>query len=102
MDATTRELAAGFLSAGVAKAAGRFDHAERGVRWAQIALVLTRIGAVLVPLSTLPTGLELIAQLRVASVRYHDRGGGVRATTTSTTYIRTRRNCLRSRPSGAR
>ena len=48
---------------------GRFDHAER-VRWAQIALALTRIGAVLVPLSTLLTGPELIAQLRVASVRY--------------------------------
>ena len=41
-----------------------------GVRWAQIAIALTRIGAVLVPLSTLLTGPELVAQLEVASVRY--------------------------------
>ena len=35
-----------------------------GVRWVQIAIALTRIGAVLVPLSTLLTGPELVAQLR--------------------------------------
>ena len=41
-----------------------------GVRWVQIALALTRIGAVLVPLSTLLQPRELVAQLRVASVTY--------------------------------
>lgn len=70
LDATTRELAAGFLSAGVAKGSRVGLIMPNGVRWAQIALALTRIGAVLVPLSTLLTGPELIAQLRVASVRY--------------------------------
>ena len=41
-----------------------------GVRWVQIAVALTRIGAVLVPLSTLLQAPELVAQLRVASVQY--------------------------------
>ncbi len=38
--------------------------------WVQTALALTRIGAVLVPLSTLLAPRELVAQLRVASVQY--------------------------------
>ena len=41
-----------------------------GARWVQIALALTRIGAVLVPLSTLLAPRELVAQLRVASVQF--------------------------------
>ena len=40
-----------------------------GVQWVQIAVALTRIGAVLVPLSTLLQPPELVAQLRVASVQ---------------------------------
>jgi acyl-CoA synthetase (AMP-forming)/AMP-acid ligase II len=40
------------------------------VQWVQIAVALTRIGAVLVPLSTLLQAPELIAQLRVASVQF--------------------------------
>ena len=36
----------------------------------RIALALNRIGAVLVPLSTLLTGRELAAQLRTAAVQY--------------------------------
>ena len=40
-----------------------------GVRWVQIAIALTRIGAVLVPLSTLLAARELVAQLRTASVQ---------------------------------
>jgi acyl-CoA synthetase (AMP-forming)/AMP-acid ligase II len=39
------------------------------VQWVQIAVALTRIGAVLVPLSTLLQPPELVAQLRVASVQ---------------------------------
>ncbi len=38
--------------------------------WVQTAIALTRIGAVLVPLSTLLAPPELVAQLRVASVQY--------------------------------
>jgi acyl-CoA synthetase (AMP-forming)/AMP-acid ligase II len=40
------------------------------VRWVQIAIALTRIGAVLVPLSTLLAAGELVAQLRTASVQF--------------------------------
>jgi acyl-CoA synthetase (AMP-forming)/AMP-acid ligase II len=39
------------------------------VQWVQIAVALARIGAVLVPLSTLLKPPELVAQLRVASVQ---------------------------------
>ncbi len=67
---TTSELAAGFLAAGVTKGSRVGLIMPNGVRWAQIALALNRIGAVLVPLSTLLTGPELVAQLAVASVRY--------------------------------
>jgi len=67
---TTSELAAGFVAAGVTKGSRVGLIMPNGVRWAQIALALTRIGAVLVPLSTLLTGPELVAQLEVASVRY--------------------------------
>ncbi len=41
-----------------------------GVRWVQLAIALTRVGAVLVPLSTLLTKSELVAQLRTASVQF--------------------------------
>lgn len=41
-----------------------------GTRWVQIAVALTRIGAVLVPLSTLLQAGELVAQLRVAAVQF--------------------------------
>ena len=67
---TTSELAAGFVAAGVTKGSRVGLIMPNGVRWAQIALALTRIGAVLVPLSTLLTGPELVAQLEVASVRH--------------------------------
>ena len=40
-----------------------------GVEWVRIALALTRVGAVLVPLSTLLQPRELVAQLRVAAVQ---------------------------------
>ena len=39
-------------------------------RWVQVAVALTRIGAVLVPLSTLLRAGELTAQLRTAAVQF--------------------------------
>lgn len=70
LDATTEELASGFAAAGVTKGSRVGLVMPNSVRWVQLALALTRIGAVLVPLSTLLTGPELRAQLRVGSVRY--------------------------------
>lgn len=70
LDRRTIELASGFLAAGVTKGSRVGLIMPNGVRWVQIAVALTRIGAVLVPLSTLLTGPELAAQLEVASVRH--------------------------------
>ena len=84
LDATTRDMAAAFVDAGVTKGTRVGLIMPNGVRWVQTAIALTRIGAVLVPLSTLLAPRELVAQLRVASVqvlvaveefrghRYHD------------------------------
>jgi acyl-CoA synthetase (AMP-forming)/AMP-acid ligase II len=84
LDTTTREMAAAFVGAGVTKGTRVGLIMPNGVRWVQTAIALTRIGAVLVPLSTLLAPRELVAQLRVASVqillaveefrghRYHD------------------------------
>ncbi len=70
LDATTRELAAVFVDAGVHKGTRVGLIMPNSVRWVQLALALTRIGAVLVPLSTLLQPRELVAQLRVASVQF--------------------------------
>jgi acyl-CoA synthetase (AMP-forming)/AMP-acid ligase II len=70
LDTTTRVIAAGFICAGVGKGTRVGLLMPNSVRWVQIAMALTRIGAVLVPLSTLLQGPELVAQLRVASVQY--------------------------------
>jgi acyl-CoA synthetase (AMP-forming)/AMP-acid ligase II len=70
LDASTHAMAAGFLAAGVAKGSRVGLIMPNGVRWVQTAIALTRIGAVLVPLSTLLAAPELVAQLRVASVQY--------------------------------
>jgi acyl-CoA synthetase (AMP-forming)/AMP-acid ligase II len=70
LDATTRELATAFIEAGVTKGTRVGLIMPNGVRWVQIAVALTRIGAVLVPLSTLLQAPELAAQLRVASVQF--------------------------------
>jgi acyl-CoA synthetase (AMP-forming)/AMP-acid ligase II len=70
LDASTREIAASFLEAGVTKGTRVGLIMPNGVRWVQTALALTRIGAVLVPLSTLLAPRELVAQLRVASVQF--------------------------------
>jgi len=69
LDATTRHIAAAFVEAGVAKGTRVGLIMPNGVRWVQVAVALTRVGAVLVPLSTLLRPRELVAQLRVASVQ---------------------------------
>ena len=69
IDSTTRELAAAFVEAGVGKGTRVGLIMPNGLQWVQIALAVTRIGAVLVPLSTLLQPRELLAQLRVASVQ---------------------------------
>jgi len=68
LDATTHDMAAAFVAAGVTKGTRVGLIMPNGARWVQTAVALTRIGAVLVPLSTLLAPRELVAQLRVASV----------------------------------
>ena len=70
LDATTHAMAAAFVEAGVSKGTRVGLIMPNGARWVQIAVALTRIGAVLVPLSTLLAARELVAQLRVASVQF--------------------------------
>ena len=70
LDATTHAMAAAFLEAGVTKGTRVGLIMPNCTGWVQTALALTRIGAVLVPLSTLLAPRELVAQLRVASVQY--------------------------------
>ncbi len=70
LDSTTRDLAAILIEAGIGKGTRVGLIMPNGVRWVQIAIAVTRIGAVLVPLSTLLQARELLAQLRTASVRF--------------------------------
>jgi acyl-CoA synthetase (AMP-forming)/AMP-acid ligase II len=70
LDKTTRDLAAVFVEAGVGKGTRVGLIMPNNTRWVQIAVALTRIGAVLVPLSTLLAAGELVAQLRAASVQF--------------------------------
>ncbi|MCV7200038.1 class I adenylate-forming enzyme family protein [Mycobacterium angelicum] len=69
LDTATMDLAAVFVDVGVGKGTRVGLVMPNGTRWVQIAIALTRIGAVLVPLSTLLRPAELIAQLRVAAVQ---------------------------------
>jgi acyl-CoA synthetase (AMP-forming)/AMP-acid ligase II len=70
LDTTTRDLAATFIEAGVVKGTRVGLIMPNNTRWVQIAMALTRIGAVLVPLSTLLAAGELVEQLRAASVQF--------------------------------
>src|SRR5277367_191278 len=70
LDITTHNLAVAFIDAGVVKGTRVGLVMPNGVRWVQIAIALTRIGAVLVPLSTLLRAREFVAQLRTASVQF--------------------------------
>jgi acyl-CoA synthetase (AMP-forming)/AMP-acid ligase II len=69
LDETSRAMAAAFVDAGVGKGTRVGLIMPNRVQWVLIAVALTRIGAVLVPLSTLLRPPELVAQLRVASVQ---------------------------------
>jgi acyl-CoA synthetase (AMP-forming)/AMP-acid ligase II len=70
LDTTTRDLAAAFVEAGVGKGTRVGLIMPNSARWVQVAVALMRIGAVLVPLSTLLRTGELAAQLRTASVQF--------------------------------
>uniref|UniRef100_UPI002457333E class I adenylate-forming enzyme family protein n=1 Tax=Nocardia abscessus TaxID=120957 RepID=UPI002457333E len=70
LDTTTNRLAASFVEAGIGKGTRVGLIMPNGIGWVRIAVALTRVGAVLVPLSTLLKTPELIAQLRVAAVEY--------------------------------
>ena len=69
LDETTRAMAAAFIEAGVGKGTRVGLIMPNRVQWVQIAVALTRIGAVLVPLSTLLLPAVVLALLRVASVQ---------------------------------
>lgn len=70
LDSTTKDLAAVFIEAGVGKGTRVGLIMPNSTRWVRVSIALTRIGAVLVPLSTLLTAAELGAQLRVAAVQF--------------------------------
>ncbi len=70
LDSVTRHLAAVFAEAGVVKGTRVGLIMPNGARWVEVAIALTRVGAVLVPLSTLLTAGELAAQLRAAAVQF--------------------------------
>jgi acyl-CoA synthetase (AMP-forming)/AMP-acid ligase II len=68
LDMRSRVLAAGFVARGVGKGTRVALLMPNGVDWVVVAIALARVGAVLVPLSTLLRPPELEAQLRVAGV----------------------------------
>jgi acyl-CoA synthetase (AMP-forming)/AMP-acid ligase II len=70
IDVSTGELAAALIEAGVRKGTRVGLIMPNCTRWVQIAVAVTRIGAVLVPLSTLLQPAELTAQLRMAAVQF--------------------------------
>jgi len=70
LDASSRSLAAAFIDAGVGAGTRVGLIMPNNVEWVRIAIAVTRIGAILVPLSTLLRGPELVAQLRVAGVQH--------------------------------
>ncbi|MGW4101172.1 class I adenylate-forming enzyme family protein [Mycobacterium sp. NPDC004974] len=70
LDSSTAELASGFIATGITKGSRVGLIMPNGVEWVRIAIALMRIGAVLVPLSTLLRPGELTAQLRMASVQF--------------------------------
>jgi acyl-CoA synthetase (AMP-forming)/AMP-acid ligase II len=70
LESSTSDLAAAFIDAGVGKGTRVGLIMPNCTRWVQVAIALTRIGAVLVPLSTLLQAGELVAQLRAAAVQF--------------------------------
>lgn len=70
LDSSTMALAAKLVDIGIGKGSRVGLIMPNGVPWVRIGLAVSRIGAVLVPLSTLLTPRELVAQLHTASVRH--------------------------------
>ena len=68
LDDASRTLASRLVRAGVGKGDRVGLLMPNGIDWATVAFAVMRVGAVLVPLSTLLRPPELLAQLRVASV----------------------------------
>ena len=69
LDERSAAVAARLVASGVTKGARVGLLAPNGIEWAVVASAVMRIGAVLVPLSTLLRRPELEAQLRLADVR---------------------------------
>lgn len=67
---STKILAGALIGAGIGKGSRVGLIMGNSVDWVRFAIALTRIGAVLVPLSTLLRAGELVAQLRAASVQH--------------------------------
>jgi acyl-CoA synthetase (AMP-forming)/AMP-acid ligase II len=70
LDVASRSLAAALVAEGVVKGDRLGLLAPNGTGWAVVAFAAMRIGAVLVPLSTLLRPPELLAQLTTASVSH--------------------------------
>lgn len=70
LDTGTATLASGLIAAGISKGTRVGLLMPNGVDWVRIAMAVTRMGAVLVPLSTLLTTAELTEQLRTAAVQH--------------------------------
>ena len=70
LDAASASLAGKFVAEGVVKGDRLGLLAPNGTEWAVVALAAMRVGAVLVPLSTLLRPPELLAQLTTASVSH--------------------------------
>ena len=70
LDDASRALAARMVRAGLTKGDRVGLLMPNGIDWATAALAVMRVGAVLVPLSTLLRPPELLAQLRAASVSH--------------------------------
>lgn len=70
LDDASRALAARLVAAGVNRNERVGLLLPNGILWATLAFAVTRIGAVLVPLSTLLRPPELLAQLRTANVAH--------------------------------
>ncbi len=70
LDDRSADLARRLVEAGVARGDRVGLIAPNGIDWAVVAFAVTRIGAVLVPLSTLLRPPELVAQLQTADVTH--------------------------------
>jgi acyl-CoA synthetase (AMP-forming)/AMP-acid ligase II len=70
IDDVSREVAARLVAAGVDKGDRVGLLMPNGIEWATTALAVMRLGAVLVPLSTLLRPPELVAQLATAAVTH--------------------------------